>query len=117
MFMSSPVLLDGSLCGMSQKLKGHLFRLDPATGRVAWKGPGRLGENASLVAAAGHLLVLTDGGELQVHRPAGPGLELLRKYRVANSPTWAHLAVGGGRIAIKDKTHVRVYALPDGRGS
>ena len=42
--MSSAVLNDGLLYGLSHYGQGRFFCLDPETGNVLWQGPGRTGE-------------------------------------------------------------------------
>ena len=58
MYMSSPVLVNGRVVGLSHRKKGQYFALDPATGTVEWKSEPGQGENAAFVLARG--------------RPAGP---------------------------------------------
>ena len=102
MYMNSPVLAAGLLHGLSHRNKGQLFSLDPKTGRTAWTSDGRQGENASLIARGDQVFSLTTDSELHVFRASAKGLEPIRKYSVANSPTWAHPVVLGERVLVKD---------------
>ena len=102
LYMSSPVLVAGRLYGFSHKKKGQLFCLDAATGKTLWLSEGRHGDNASLVAAGGAILALTTEGELIVFEAGGAAFKVLRRYTVANAPTWAHLSVVGDGILVKD---------------
>jgi outer membrane protein assembly factor BamB len=111
MYMSSPVVSGDWVFGLTDKRKGQLFCLDARTGDVAWRSEGREGDNASLVLAGDRLLVLTTEGELVV-APASPdGFAPEARYTVADSQTWAHLAVVDGRVVVKDKTHVSVWSF------
>ena len=101
-YMSSPVLVGGRLFGLSHKRKGQLFCLDAASGRTVWMAEGRQGDNAALAAAAGALLALTTEGELLVIEPAAPAFKVVRRYRAADNPTWAHLAVVEDGVLVKD---------------
>jgi outer membrane protein assembly factor BamB len=101
-YMSSPVLAAGRVCGLSHRRKGQLFCLDAASGKTAWVSDGRMGENASLVSAGGALLVLTTDGELIVADAAAPAFRTLRRWTVASTPTWAHLAVLPDGVLVKD---------------
>ena len=102
MYMNSPVLAGGLLHGLSHRNKGQLFSLDPKTGKTVWTSEGRQGDNASLIARGDQVFNLTTDSELHVLRATAKGLEPIRKYTVANSPTWAHPVVLGGRVLVKD---------------
>jgi outer membrane protein assembly factor BamB len=103
LYMSSPVLVDGRLYGFSHRRKGQLFCLDPATGKTIWLSDGRQGDNASLVAAGGAMLALTTEGELLVFETGGTSFKVLKRYAVADTPAWAHLAVVDGGVLVKDE--------------
>ena len=103
LYMSSPVLAGGRLYGLSHRKKGQLFCIDVATGKTIWLSEGRIGENASLVVAGNAVLALTTEGELIAFEAGGPAFKVLRRYTVADSPTWAHLAVAGDGILVKDE--------------
>jgi outer membrane protein assembly factor BamB len=111
MYMSSPVLSGDHLYGFTEKRKGSLFCLDARDGKVLWSDEGRQGDNASLVLAGGQLLVLTTGGELLVVPASPSGYKTAASYEVADTPTWAHLAVAGNRILVKDKTTLAAWSL------
>ena len=111
MYMSSPVLSGDYLYGLSHKRKGQFFCLDARTGQTQWLSTGREGDNAAIVAAGGLLFMLTDGAELTVARAEPARLEVLKKYTVARSPTWAHPVVMGNRVLIKDATTLTLLGL------
>ena len=102
LYMSSPVLVAGRLYGFSHRRKGQFFCLDAATGKTLWLSEGRQRDNASLVAAGGAILALVTDGELIVFEAGGAAFKVLRRYTVADWPTWAHLAVVGDGILVKD---------------
>lgn len=114
MYMSTPVLSGTTLYGMSNKQRGSLFALDVKSGELLWQSEGRLGDNASLTDIGPALLVLTDKGELTVQEKTATGLTERMKFKVADSPVWAALAVAGDRLLVKDKTHLTVFQV--GRG-
>ncbi|HUT88138.1 MAG TPA: PQQ-binding-like beta-propeller repeat protein [Thermoguttaceae bacterium] len=111
MFMSSPVLVGKRLFGFAQEDKGKLFCLDPATGAALWTSEGRMGENAALVAAGDVLLALTSNAELIVFKTDAERFEPVARYRVADTPTWAHPVVVGNRVLIKDKDSLALWAI------
>ena len=102
MYMSSPVLVGGRLCGFTQKSRGNLFCADPRSGRPFWSGPARMGDNALLLAAGGRLLAATTGGKLIVVDPAANQYEVLAEYELSSAPVWAHLGVTRDGLLAKD---------------
>ena len=60
-------------------------------------------------AASSVLLILTSDANLIVARQNDKAFEPLRKYSVADSPTWAHPVVLGRGILIKDKNTLALW--------
>ena len=60
--------------------------------------------NWRVLVAGGKLILLKDDGELIVARASNKGFEPIRRYTVADSPTWAHPLVLPNGVVIKDKT-------------
>lgn len=111
MYMSTPVA-DGSLVfGFSNRRKGQLFCLDARTGTAKWTTEGRAGMNASLLSAGPNLVVLTTDGELIVLRRNPEKYDELRRYKISSSPTWAHPALLGDAVVVRDAESVSAWAL------
>jgi outer membrane protein assembly factor BamB len=102
MYMNSPVLSGDFLFGFSHLKKGQLFCLDANTGATLWTGPPRDGDNAALLASPTTLFALTPDGRLLIAKPTTKALNEIRRYEVADSPTWAHPVVLPDGILIKD---------------
>ena len=111
LYMSTPVRVGERLCGFTEKRKGAVFCMNPATGAVAWMSEGRLGSNALLMAAGERLIASTSEAELIVAPAAGDKYAPERIYTVADSPVWAHPALLGGRLLIKDKTKLTLWRV------
>lgn len=111
MYMSSPVLADGLLCGFSSFRRGHAFCADAKTGEVRWKTEGGEGESAAVVAGGDHVFVLRNDAELQVLRKAGGEIRKVAQYTVADAATWAYPVVMDGRILVKDATRLTLWSL------
>lgn len=111
MYMNSPVLSGDLLFGMSHKNKGQFFCLDAASGKTIWRGEPRQGENAAMLIAGSTLFSLTNDAELIVAKTSDEGLKLIKKYPVAESPTWAHPAIVGKNVLIKDETTLTAWRL------
>jgi outer membrane protein assembly factor BamB len=111
LYMSTPVLSGGLLWGMSERQRGQLFSLHPATGEVLWTGEGRFGDNAALLEAGDFILVLSTDADLHVLRVAGDRLDPVARYEAARSAPWASPAVEGHRILIKDFDSLTLWRL------
>ena len=111
MYMNSPVISGDYLFGLSHKRKGQFFCLDARNGQTLWATNGREGDNAAIIAAGQTLFLLTDGAELIVARSAPKQFEVLKKYSVAESPTWAHPVVVGKRLLVKDASNLALLGF------
>ena len=111
MYMNSPVLSGNLLFGMSHRNKGQFFCLDAATGKTLWTGDPRQGENAAMVISGNTIFSLTNDANLIVTSAADKGATPLRKYTVADSQTWAHPAIVGNRVLIKDEQTLALWGI------
>jgi outer membrane protein assembly factor BamB len=106
------VIVGDTLFGLSDKARGQFFALDANSGKVLWLGPPRQASNTAVVKAGSVLFLLDDDGELIAARSSRTGFELLKRYTVADSATWAQPAVSGHRIFVKDATSLSLWTLP-----
>jgi outer membrane protein assembly factor BamB len=106
-------VLNGSLLlGFSHRNRGQYFCLDAATGKTLWKGEGRQGENAAMLIAGSLVFSLSNDGDLFVTKTSSTaGLEAIRTYHVAESPTWAHPILVGRRVLVKDATTLALWTI------
>ena len=111
MYMSSPVVDGGYIYGFSNRRKGQIFCADAKTGVVKWTTEGRSGANATLQLAGPNLVVLTTDGELIVVRKNPEKYEEVRRYKVADSQTWAQPVLLGRELVVRDATRVAVLSL------
>ena len=111
MYMSSPVLVGRHVFGLTHRNRGQLFCVDAMTGAVAWATPGRLAENAAIVVAGRVLLVLTTDGNLLVVAAQGDSYKELAKYQLSDSATWAHPALVGSKLLVKNQETLQVFDL------
>lgn len=102
MYMNSPVLSGDRLFGFSHLKKGQLFCLDAGTGATLWTGPPRSGDNAAVLASSTTLFALLQDAQLIIAKPTAKALGEIRRYQVADSPTWAHPVVLPDGVLIKD---------------
>ncbi len=111
LYMNTPVLQGSTLYGLSVRKKGQFFAVDAATGKTLWQGPGRMGENASVMNLGGTLLALTNDAVLYVLPASATSFAPSAQYTVATSQTWAHPVVLGDQLLIKDETTLAALSL------
>jgi outer membrane protein assembly factor BamB len=111
LYMNTPVLHGGVLYGLSTRKKGQFFAVDAATGKTLWQGPGRMGENASILNLSGTLLALTNDAVLYVMPAPAPSFAPAAQYTVAASQTWAHPVFLGDQILVKDEKTLASLSL------
>ena len=111
LYMNSPVLVGEVLVGMSHKNKGQYFCLDPNTGKTLWTSDPRQGENAALLVTGSLVYALDTDATLKITRASAKGLQPVKSYTVADSATWAHPALSGKLMVVKDAGTLAVWTL------
>jgi outer membrane protein assembly factor BamB len=111
MFMSSPVLIGGTIYGLTLRSKGQFVAIDAASGKTLWNTQGREGENASMLGSRSWLLASTTDGNLVVARANSQKYEEVRRYQIAQSALWAHPAITGNSIIVKDVDKVICWSF------
>ena len=109
MYMSSPVLMNRRVFGLSHKRKGQYFALDPATGAVEWTSPGAQGENAAFVVAGAAVLVLQGDGTLFTLPSNATSFAPSKPTRVADTATYAHPVPTEKGLLVKDENGLSLY--------
>ena len=111
MFMSSPVLIGETIYGLTMRSKGQFVAIDAASGKTLWNTQGREGESASILGNRSWLLASTTDGNLVVARANPQKYEEVRRYQIAESAVWAHPAVTGSSIIVKDVDKVICWSF------
>jgi outer membrane protein assembly factor BamB len=109
MYISNPVVIGDTLVGLSRRASGQLFSLDAQSGKVLWLGPPREAENIAFAKSGELLFMLKDSAELIVAR-ANPQT-VIKRYTVADTPTWAQPVISGNRIFVKDVNSIALWTL------
>ena len=104
MYMSAPVVADGTLYALSNKRKGQFVALDAATGSLKWATEGREGDHASIMTTPTHVLFLTNAGNLVIARKDASTFAEDRRIDVADGETWAMPAFVRGGLIVRDAT-------------
>ena len=105
-YMSTPVVIDGHIY---LHLKNQRFAcIELATGQERWVSIP-FGKYWSLVAQGQKILALDERGDLLLINANPRKFELLGQRHVSDSPTWAHLAVCGHDVFVRDLKGLTVY--------
>lgn len=111
MDMSTGVVIGNSLFGFSPRNSGQYFALDANTGQTQWLSAPRVAENAAIVRAGNLWFALDTEARLSVVRASATQMELLKRYSVAESATWAQPVLSGQRMFIKDLNSIALWTL------
>jgi outer membrane protein assembly factor BamB len=103
---TSSVLHDGFIYGLDENI---LACVDAATGELKWKG-GRYGYG-QIMLASGHLIVLTESGELALVRATPAAHEELVKFQAIDGKTWNHPAIVDGILLIRNLQEMAAFDL------
>lgn len=106
MYMSSPVLADNALIGLSAKRKGQFVALDAKTGVLKWSSEGRDADHASVLFTATHIVYLTSTGSLVLVKRGAGTFAREQQYEVAKSSTYAVPLFVEGDLFVRDTTAV-----------
>jgi outer membrane protein assembly factor BamB len=110
-YTATPVVSNGALFGLSHKNKGQLFALDAMTGRTLWLGEPRAATNSAIVKAGNVLFFLNDDAQLTVATNSRVRFEVVRRYPVAESATWAQPLITGRRVFVKDASTLTLWTV------
>lgn len=98
-YMSTPVIIDGHAY---THLKNQRFAcIELATGKDKWISTP-FGKYCSLVAQGRKILALDERGDLLLINANPEKFELIDQRHISDSPAWAHLAVCGDEVFVRD---------------
>jgi outer membrane protein assembly factor BamB len=101
---NSSVYLDGYAYGLDE---GILACVDVRTGEQKWKG-GRYGYG-QVILASGHLIVITEEGELVLVKATPDKHNELAKFSAIEGKTWNYPAIAGGRLLVRNQTQMACF--------
>jgi outer membrane protein assembly factor BamB len=107
----TPMVVGDLLIGLSHARVGHLFCLDPTTGRTLWQHGSGLQSIVPLVSADGHVLAITKGIRLTVLRPSPRRYEPLAEWQGPTNAIRAGPVFLGDRILMWDSGALRMMSL------
>jgi outer membrane protein assembly factor BamB len=109
---TSSILENGYIYGLDEAI---LACIQADTGELKWKG-GRYGYGQVLLAD-GHLIVLSESGELALVKATPDGYQELARFQAIEGKTWNHPAIAGGRLLVRNANQMACFDLLDARRS
>jgi outer membrane protein assembly factor BamB len=103
---TSSVLHEGVIYGLDESI---LAAVEAATGELKWKA-GRYGYGQVLLAS-GHLIVLTEDGNLVLVNANPDRHEELVQFPVLEGKTWNHPAMAGGYLLVRNLAEMAAFDL------
>ena len=103
---STSVLYEGHLYGLDESI---LACIDAETSELAWKG-GRYG-HGQLLLADGHLVVLTERGDVVLVRATPDGHEELARFAAIKGKTWNTPTIADGRLFVRNTTEMAAFDI------
>ena len=103
---SSSVLHEGYIYGLDGAI---LTCIDAATGELQWKG-GRYG-HGQLLLADGHLVVVTERGDLVLVRATPAGHEEVASSDAIEGKTWNVPALADGQLLVRNSRQMAAFDL------
>jgi outer membrane protein assembly factor BamB len=106
-YMSSPVVV-GDYAYMHLR-NDRVTCLDLETGEARWVTKQSFGRYWSMVAQGDRILALDQRGILYLVRANPKEFELLDSRKISDQETWAHLAVCGNQLFVRELNAVAAY--------
>jgi len=103
---TSSVLHNGFIYGLDQSI---LACIDASNGELKWKG-GRYGYG-QIMLASGHLIVLTEQGELALVRADPNAHQEITRFPAIEGKTWNHPAMSDGVLLIRNVEEMAAFNL------
>jgi outer membrane protein assembly factor BamB len=103
---SSSVLHEGYIYGLDESI---LACLDAATGELKWKG-GRYGYG-QIALASGHIIVLTEDGDLALVRATPEKHDEVARFPALDGKTWNHPAFSNGLLVVRNLKEMAAFDL------
>jgi len=106
---NTPVLKNGLLFAISNR--GNFYCLNAQTGQTAWTDTNPLGGFGAIVDVGSVLLAVPEKAGLIVLKPDGKQYSEIARYKVSDTPIYAHPVIVGNRIFVKDQETVTLWTI------
>ena len=110
---STSPLVDGDqvVVHVGGEESGMLVAYDVATGDILWLGPPRMGDYATFLTFAGHIIALRDDATLEILASGEDEYLRVATYKVADSATWTAPVLLMDGILVKDRTKLYKWSF------
>ena len=109
-YMSTPIVINGHAYLHLQNRRFACINLE--TGERTWTSQP-FGKYASLVAQGDRFLALDASGRLLLIKANSKEFELVDDQKISDDETWAHLAVCGNELYVRELSSLTVYRWAD----
>ena len=106
-YMSTPVVVNG--VAYHHLKSQRAMAIEVATGKELWTSSESFGKYWSLVAQKDNLLALDQNGWLFLLKANPEKLEITDRIKISEQETWAHLAVSGDQLFIRELKALVAY--------
>jgi outer membrane protein assembly factor BamB len=106
-YMNTPVIIDG--VAYIHLRSQRAMAIDVNSGRERWTSDRRFGKYCSFVAQGDRILALEERGELILLRANPERFEVIDERRLTEGETWAHLAVVGDQVFVRELNALTAY--------
>lgn len=106
-YMSTPVVIEG--VAYNHLKSQRVMAIEVVTGRELWTSDKSFGKYWSLVANGDRILALDQDGRLHLLRANKEKFDSLATRKVSDSETWAHLAVAGDQLLVRELNALTAY--------
>ena len=113
--MASTIMNNGHIYGLSHFGRGRFFCVNPKDGKILWQTDGREANHATFLAFPGHVMALTDRGQLHLIAANPKAHQRMASWKVSETPTWAPpVLLPNGQLLIKGKDTLTCWKLSGG---
>lgn len=106
---NTPVLKDDLLFGLSDR--GQFFCMSAKTGETAWTDTTQYRNFGAILDAGSVMLALPNNSELIAFKPSNKEYVELARFKVADTPTFAHPVIAGNRVFVKDQENMAMWMI------
>ncbi len=106
-YMSSPIVIDG-FCYIHLR-KQRMTCIDLSNGETKWISSESFGKYQSMVSNGKEILALDEDGTLYQIEANPEKLVIKDKRTISDSPTWAHLAIAGNQLFVRELEAIACY--------
>ena len=106
-YMTTPVIIDG--VAYNHLKSQRVMAIEVETGHELWTSDQSFGKYWSLVAQGGRILALDQSGQLFLFGANKERFDLLDSRKLTEAETWAHLAVAGDQLFVRELNALSVF--------